>query len=250
MVMVYKWIIAICVSGTSATLWAAPGELDIGLGAGSYDAAYRGLDSTSGVFPLVHYEGERLSIEFTTLSYRFLQEGPIQLSAVGSARFDGYDPKDSQYLMGMRRRSSSFDVGLQAGWENLQLNVLTDAGNKHKGTEASLQYSDGFKSGDWMFRYVGKLTWQNSKLTDYYYGVRPSEQAVLQINGHAWQRPAYTAGDAVIPSIGAMTMYNFAEHWMALAGVEVGLLPDAIKNSPIVDGSSRWGAFAGLAYRF
>lgn len=148
----------------------------------------------------------------------------------------------------MESRHSAFDVGLAATWENLQVSVVTEASGAHNGTEVSLQYDYGIEVGRLKIRLIPSVSWQDSNLADYYYGVRAAEQAAIRIDGRIWQRPAYEVGDAVSVKLSGLALYRITKRWSVLAGAEVMALPDEIRNSPIVDRSYQWGAFAGVAY--
>src|SRR6185503_2402706 len=88
-------------------------EFSLGVAGAAYRGGQREMETQTNVAPLVYYQSKRLSVVFTTISYHFIADGPVQLSVLGSGRFDGYDPGDSPYLSDMRR-SNTFDVGLEA----------------------------------------------------------------------------------------------------------------------------------------
>lgn len=243
-----NWACAWCLAGLTVSSGAAGSELAVGGGAAVYDGAQRGVENQSTVLPLVYYEGERLSYLFTTVSYRFIKDGPLQLSFVGSGRFDGYDGNDSEYLTGMESRHSAFEVGLEAAWNNLQLSAVTDASGAHNGTEVLLEYDYGIEVGRLKIRLIPSVSWQDSNLADYYYGVRAAEQAAIRIDGRIWQRTAYEVGATVSVKLSGLALYSITKRWSVLAGAEVMALPDEIGNSPIVDRRYQWGAFAGVAY--
>lgn len=245
-----KWICALCLSGVATVTHASDRELALGLAGAVYNGAQRGAENLSAVVPLVHYESERLSVFFTTVSYHFLKSDQFQLSVLAAGRFDGYEPDDSVYLSGMARRRSGADAGLEAAWRDVRLAIVTDVTNASGGTEISLSYSRGFEVGKWLLRASAGLSWQDSKLASYYYGVDPSEQAVRVIDGQIWQRPAYETGDASTGRVGGMAIYSITKRWSALAGAETMFLSNEITDSPIVDKRYQWGMFAGIAYRF
>lgn len=244
-----KWACAWCLIGLSASSVTAAGELAVGAAAATYNVVQRGVENQASALPLIYYEGERLSYLFTTVSYRFIKDAPLEVSVVGSGRLDGYDRNDSQYLTGMRTRHGALDIGLEVAWRNLQLSAVVDASGAHNGTEVSLTYDYGIELGKLMIRIMPGVSWQSSNLADYYYGVRPDEeQAAIHIDGAMWERTAHRAGDAVTPKLGALALYRITKRWSVLAGVEGVFLPNEIRNSPIVDRRYQWGAFAGVAY--
>lgn len=250
-----RYCYALCLAAMSTAAGAQEQEQEperefaLGIAGAVYQGAQREVESQKNVAPLVYYQSKRLSVVFTTLSYHFVAEGPVQLSVLGSARFDGYDPGDSPYLSGMRR-SDAFDVGLEAALGDLTLSVVTDATSAHEGIEAALDYSYGIELGKFLVRLAAGLRWQNSDLADYYYGVRASEQVTRVVNGQIFQRTAYQVSDALIPKVGTLAMYHINPQWSVLGGAEVVFLPGTVKDSPIVGKSYQWGAFAGLAYHF
>lgn len=245
-----KWSGLLCVVGLAGVGVCSGGELAVGGAGATYSGAIRGVGEQSAALPLVYYEGERLSFLFTTVAVHLVRGESFRLSVLGSGRFDGYEAHDSEYLAGMESRDPAFDVGVEASVGNFQLSVVTDATGTHKGTEASLTYVHGIEIGKLQLQFAPGIRWQNERLADYYYGVRPAERATLEIGERAWLRDAYAPGDALVPKLGTLALYRFADRWSIAAGAEFAYLPREIIDSPIVERPLQWGVFAGLAYHF
>lgn len=236
----------------SMTLFAtsAQAELAVGLGIASFQDPQKGMGTRQLPIPMISYTGERLGFQITTLSYRLVELGDLEISALASGRLQGYETADSPYLNGMKDRANTLDGGIGLDWNGFSLSYTHDLFSKHKGDEVALAYTKGFGLGKAEVMLGAGVTWQSEKLNQYYYGVAPSEARSLIVDNKVFNRTAYKTEDAVVPKINALVKYPVFDSWALVAGAEVNFLPTEITDSPIIENKNAWGVFAGIAKVF
>lgn len=222
------------------------GGWTVGGGAAYFSSPIRGADDVFAPIPYFLYEGEDLSVGLFGASYRLVDTGNFAILAIAAPRFQITEPRDSPFLKGMKKRVTTVEGGLGAefdsGFGNLRLEAQADLLDKHKGAQVALTYSLGFQLGPVGVMPSASVAWQSANLTDYYYGVRPSEATAA--------RPAYAVGDAVIPSIGLDLNYAISRRTSLVALTSVEFLPKTIKRSPIVSDETSAQAIIGVVHRF
>lgn len=229
---------------------SAHAELLFGAGVASYLNPQKGLEAKTLAFPMISYTGDRLSFQFTTLSYRLASFGDVEVNALASVRSQGYSSNDSHYLHGMKDREDTLDGGLGLNWKGINLSVSHDMLSTHKGSEVSLSYNHGFDLGKLQLSVGGGVNWQSKELTNYYYGVNTLEEEHLVVDGKSFHRSAYHVKSDCIPKANMFMRYALTDSWSLISGAEINFLPNNISDSPIVDGNVSWGAFAGIAHSF
>lgn len=229
---------------------SAQAELALGVGVAGYLNPQKGLDVREQIFPMISYTGDRLSFEFTTLSYRLASLGDLQINAVASIRSQGYYSSDSQYLSGMKDRDDTIDGGIGLDWKGVNLSLTHDMLSTHKGSELSLTYNHGFELGKLQLNVGAGVNWQTKELTNYYYGVNESEAKTLVVDGKKFSRTAYHVKSTCIPKANIFMRYALTNSWALISGAEINFLPKNITDSPIVDGNISWGLFTGIVRSF
>lgn len=229
---------------------SAHAEFLLGAGVAEYLNPQKGLDAKTLAFPMISYTGDRLSFQFTTLSYRLASFGDVEINALASVRSQGYNSNDSDYLQGMKDREDTLDGGLGLNWKGIRLSISHDMLSTHKGSEVSLSYNHGFDLGKLQLSIGGGVNWQSKELTNYYYGVNTSEAKILTVNNKTFFRIAYQVKSDCIPKANMFMRYALTDSWSLISGAEINFLPNNISDSPIVDSNISWGAFAGIAHSF
>ncbi len=228
----------------------AHAELSLGIGLASFQAPQKGLDAKHIVMPLVSYQGERVNFQITTLSYRMVSLGDLEISALVSGRIQGYEADDSPYLRGMKTRSDTLDGGISLDWNGFSLSYKHDLLSNYKGDEVALSYSKGFDLGKLQLMTGAGVTWQSEKLNHYYFGVNTSEAQKFVVQGSVFNRTGYQADAALVPKVNALGIYSLSPSWALIGGAEVEFLPEEITDSPIIGEKNSWGAFIGIARNF
>ena len=188
---------------------------------------YRGLDASVTAYPFATWRAGRFFLRGPGLGVELWADDAWKLDAFAQWRFDGYDADDSDFLAGMDDRRETLDAGL--------------AVERKLGAYGHLNLS---ASADTLGRVEGQVRarWQSDALVDYYYGVTAGEARP--------DRPAYEPGSGLTWSLGLLTAAPLGKRWLLFVGANIDLLPDAIQDSPIVDGSTNTRVFGALAWRF
>ena len=223
------------------------GQWMLGAGAWYETSPYKGADDEILPVPLIFYQGDRFFIRYNQLGCKLIEWNNIGVSAIGIYRLDGYEEDDSDFLNGMDDRNSTIDIGLniefETGHGELELELLTDALGEHKGQEVKVSWEKNYRIKDrWSIEPSIGLSWQSSKLADYYYGVKTTEATS--------SRPAYNVGSALNWKMSLKGKYKISDHWMLMSGIEVELLDSDINDSPIVDNDTLFSGMLGIIYRF
>ena len=231
----------------STEVLATPGSAGLGMNLRLSTSPYREVGSQMDLMPLYLYEGERVFLRSSRIGLK-LVTGPVhRFDLLIDKRLEGFPLKDRpDSLDGMDVRSSGTDAGLSyryiSSWGTLQLQALRDISSGHKGSEVRLGHGAHWQSGPWLLRPSVTLAWRDSKLNDYYYGVRPGEATT--------GRPAYSAGAGINTTVAIDASYAVSRGWRLLGGMSVTLLPGSITDSPLVSRSVLPSVYVGAAYDF
>jgi outer membrane protein len=237
--------LALLCTAAPAAAQQDPPRWTFGLIAADRDAPYTGLDEDLLVVPLVRFEGERFYLRGLRAGWRLVDTSSYELALIGQARFDGYDAKDSPFLVGMADRRASFDLGIASTWTSkklgaLELSAVADALDRSGGGELAASWNLLFRAGGWTVVPGTSLRWQSEDLVDYYYGVRAIEGVV--------GRPPYAGEAALTPDVSVLATLPFAKRWTFFVRASHAWLPSEITDSPIVDDDRSTAVFLGLGY--
>ena len=156
----------------------------------------------------------------------------------------GYGSNESEALLGMRRRSWTIQGGLMAGVRlgpvHADVLVSTDVANEHNGHEVDLKIAWPFDGGRHIVVPQLEFSHQSDDLVNHYYGVRPEEALP--------NRPTYVPGSATTVTGSLEWAWRFSRRWYLNTMVAVEMLPDEIRNSPIVSEDRSWRVNIGVAY--
>jgi MipA family protein len=168
------------------------------------------------------------------------------LSATIEPNANGYKSGDSDILIGMQDRKSSFNGGLNFVAKNeyafFDATYAYDMLSNHKGGYARAQIGSSFVSGDWSVTPSLLMSWYDSNFNSYYYGVKSDEVGV--------NRAYYEVGSSYSYGAQVYVMYDIDTNWHALLNVKGDLLDTKIKESPIVDDSNIYSGTITLLYSF
>jgi outer membrane protein len=219
-----------------------------------------GEDNGAIIIPMIAYKGERFhanlgnpgisffngSTNFGGLGYSVVKTDDYSIDLVGRIRAMGIYPDDNDELEGLDDREPGFDLGVTARWQagfgELNAQLLADVSNKSEGQEVILSYAYPFSYGQWRFRPEMGISWQSGDLTDYYFGVDTGEATA--------RRAVYRADAAVSAFAGVEFEYAFNQRYDLVGGIGVGRLGDEISDSPIVDERNLAGSYLGVSYKF
>ncbi|MBN8647584.1 MAG: MipA/OmpV family protein [Caulobacterales bacterium] len=218
----------------------------VGGGVAYFSAPFKGAKNKTVPLPYIGYEGEKFSASILGLSYRVFGDENFSVSAIASPRFQLIDPKDSTFMTGMSKRKSSVDIGVSAALKSdfgaFNVDIVTDALSVHKGSQVSANYTFPFEVGKLGVMPSVGVTWQSSKLADYYYGVRANE---VKAN-----RAKYVVGDATIPNLGLKISYPVKENIDLVSINSFEFLPKDITRNSIIDKKTNIGSMLAVIYKF
>ena len=228
-----------------------PGGLGLGLGVNSRESPYLGVDRKNRVLPLLTYENDwfrfaGLGGEFKLGRLQLAPASELSFALKVDYRFDAYKSSDSAALAGMEARKGGVWGGGVVSWRNpiaqVRAEWSADLSGHSKGQALSLGAEHRFGFGPVGLTPHVRAQWQDSKMVDYYYGVRDTEA----LPG----RPAYSPGAATTLDGGLRTDFTFARRQSVFLDVSVTHLPGAIKDSPIVEHANPSSITVGYLYRF
>ena len=207
---------------------------------------YRGIGSRQDLIPLYVYEGGRAYLRSYRVGLKF-EAQPWRLDLFLARRFEGtpYDLTPDE-LPGIARREQGADVGVGFLWrgegKSAYFEAMRDATAVSHGGELRLGYRHEFGAGRLRLRPHAMVSWRNSALNDYYYGVSPAEAAA--------DRPAYEPGAGGEAQLDLYAIYRVTGAWYAVGGLTLTRRSSGVRKSPIVEDRVQPGAFAGLMYDF
>jgi MipA family protein len=204
----------------------------VGVGLAYFQSVYDGVDDETKVFPRINYSYERFFIKGFTMGYTLYGSQDLAFAAVLQPQFGGYDADDSHQLNGMTDKSFLVNAGGEVMYRLkpivAQLSVLHDMTGRTMGNQARLKLSTGIPLVDKRFIVAPSVAavWQDSKITDYYYGVSSSEATA--------SRAEYSPGSSWYMNYSLAFMYNISQHWLAAIAYNVTQYDDEVTDSPIV----------------
>lgn len=223
--------LAVPTCASAEAVRAEPRGFIYGVGVGLNQELYQDYRRRVVPIPIVGYRGERLSVYGPFISYDVFKQEQLTFSLRLAPRFAGVDESDSPVFAGMEKRRTSMDVGAgiqlnQQNWR-YELSLLADALNNSNGYEISSAISYRYQAGPFFFEPKLSLYHSDSKLVDYYYGVRPEEATE--------QRPAYQAGSVINYGTGLSVATPIFAGGMTRLGLEHRWYGDSIADSPLTD---------------
>jgi outer membrane protein len=207
--------------------------------------------------PLISYEGEKFFFQGIRAGWQFIRNDTFELAAIAQLRFDGFKIEDLSRQQLARNgldagqledRDHSIDAGVTAKWSGsageLEIELLSDVTDRSGGQQYSLQYGYPLHLGQTLVTPNVGVTYLSDDNANYYYGTLDEEVARGVLN--------YRPDAATIPHVGVNVMRFFGNHWTFLAFLEYSILPDEIKNSPLLepDANGSLSALIGVSRGF
>lgn len=207
---------------------------------------YKNFDNKAEAWPMLTYENKWVRVYGPGVDVKLGNTGAFSYALTARYSNPGYESSDSSYLDGMDDRKGSFWVGGRVNWKNevanLSAELLGDASGNSKGQQFKLSVDKRFQLGDVSLVPRAALIWQDRKYVDYYYGVKTSEARA--------DRAAYTGDAGVSTEFGVRMNYAIAAKQTVFLDLSATALPSSIKDSPLVDSSSKSAIRAGYLYHF
>lgn len=178
-------------------------------------------------------------------SYSLLTLGKFEMGLYATYEFDGYEENESPILRGMKSRASGLQFGAEIEYEvgplDFGLDFTRDVTGVHSGHMAVIEVGIDKRMGDNLQAGVSVgVEVYDSTYSDFYFGVRPNEATPT--------RKAYRIGATINPVIEADIQYRLNDDYSLAMQIEHVINDNAIRNSPIVEKSSRSQIFLGFSY--
>ena len=157
------------------------------------------------------------------------------------------EPEDRRLSVDdIESRRWAFDAGVRWQWyrenHHIRLMMARDISSVYDGFHAALEYRYYSHIGDWKVTVAPQLAWKSKALTDYYYGIRSRDSVSQGLQ--------YEASSGFQPGISVHASYPLNKKWHVLTRFSVTKLHEGMTDSPVVEDSTVYSAFAGVAYRF
>jgi outer membrane scaffolding protein for murein synthesis (MipA/OmpV family) len=223
-----------------------------GLGAGlrfgqsPYFASDNEDESELDLVPLYLYEGEYFFARGAAGGLHIINSDDYELNVLARYRFQKLDPESNEFYEGIEKREQTLDAGIQfrvsKAWGQITADWVTDTLNRHQGQQVQVGYRYNFDAGSWSISPFISWTYQDKKLTDYYFGVSADEATVA--------RPEFSAGSSQWLSFGVNTAWHLTERIVLFANVGFSGSDSDVRNSPLVEESNLSQFFVGGTYTF
>ena len=225
-------------------------KVTLGLGAYIQSQPYEGVDDILLPSPVIFFDNGLFYMRWSRGGVYFYGDKSDDFSwgfsITAQPRVYGYKPSDSITLHGMDEKKNTLEAGLafSAQKEDLYIEVmaLTDVFDRYESWLIKTEFGDKYTAGNFSFYPSMIISYQSSDFMNYYYGVQSHEATPT--------RPQYTA-DAGF-QIGAQTYikYPITQEWAILLNLRADLLPNSVKDSPIVEKNYLYSGLASVIYTF
>lgn len=182
--------------------------------------------STTDVFPLFYYEGERFFLRGDNGGVKLWEGEKFGVNALARYRFFDIPEEYNQDVNG-----GTADLGVQAFWKlsdetQFQLEILSDIdGRMH----SSVRWAGDYKRGDWRLFPEVELSFTGSDFNTEYYGI-----------------DKYGLGSGIEASASLKARRRLHKNLHLEAKVEAGLLGTEAYSSPIIEDDFRYEVYLGL----
>lgn len=160
--------------------------------------------------------------------------------------FDPDDNDDHQMKQLDERKASAFLGGAyyrHESWGSLKVAVSGDATDESGGVIGEVSYFRPIKMERLTLTPSVGVFYSDESYNDYYYGVSGSESRRSGLD-------QYTAGDSWTPYVGLAAKYQLTQKLYLNASAVYTVLPDDVKNSPMIDRDDSFALMTGLTWRF
>lgn len=228
---------------------ATASELSIGAGAAYNESPYRGYNENTKAIPLISYEGDSFYVRQTTLGFILSQSEKNELSLTASWMPLEFDPADNDdYAMQqLDKRDSTAMAGVawyhHERWGTVKASAAADVLDNSNGWVGELSYFRVLPVGRLAIIPALGVYYYDDSFNRYYYGVSRAES---RRSGLAQWSP----GSSWMPYVGLTMKYPLTNNLMLTANASYSVLPDEIKNSPMVDRDGSFTVLTGVTWRF
>lgn len=244
--------VAALLASTAAQAQVAPGakpRSSVGLAVGVQNSPYADYDTDVLPVPVINYEGKSFHFRGGSLGWKLFNNERTEVSLLASPYMMRFKHKDTDdvRLRQLSNRSLSAMAGVAvrhtATWGIVQANVQKEISGHGGGIAADAKYAFPIPTARVTLIPGIGAGYASSDLNDYYFGVSAAESARSGL-------AAYRAGSGVAPYIDLTAVMPLGAHWTATGSLRRTRLSDAVKDSPMTDGSYMDSAVIALSYGF
>ena len=196
--------------------------------------------------PLYLYEGKYFFARGASGGIHVVNNDDYQLNVMARYRFQQLDPDRNEFYEGLEKRRQTLDAGVEfrmtKAWGELAVNWLTDTLDRHNGQQAQVSYRYRFETGRWSISPFITWTYQDKKLTDYYFGVSEAETR--------FDRPEFSSGSSQWNTFGLNTAWHFSDRVVFFVNAAFAGADSDVWDSPLVEESNMSQFFIGGTYTF
>lgn len=219
----------------------------LGVASSINDLEFSGGRLNANVFPFLSFRAGRFYSEQAGIGFELVSRSSFRAALVAEVGVDGLNRNNVDALADME----NLDLPIYTG-------LLLEAPVGKFNITSKIQREIGLASGGWRLtgaisrplRVTNKLSmspslgfeWQDSKSTNYLYGVPVENVTSL--------RAAYRASDSLKVNAGVSGVYRLNNKWTLIANMGATWYDGSIYNSPIVDERVTFGSFIALGYNF
>lgn len=213
-----------------------PSEAHLGLG-----LVINGMVEWRGFFAEALYD----SFGGVTVGYRALRNENSTLELVLTNTFAELDPEAAEFDS-VQKRDPDIVFGLRSSWylpnSIAQLSLLSDVSSTHNGFTASAQWGRTWQARNWNLHAMLGMRHFSRKVTDYYFGISPSESNDVT--------PVYNAKAGTMAELDFGAAVPLSENWLFRSGLQVYRLPGSVVDSPLTSERVAYEFSTGLFYVF
>jgi outer membrane protein len=231
--------------------FAEENSFSLGLGAGFSASEYKDYDGGTSFVPLINYDSDFFFIHaYTAGAYLYRdQYNALQLAvSYYSHEFDPADTDNNQLKL-LDSRYTTAMGGLNYIFSSPLGNFSTSiAGDLLDETDGGMLISAQYQYPMLLTQQVMAIpgigaTYTNADLNDYYYGISASESSRSGL-------AEYSPSSSITPYMGLTLKFNLSPAFDAFVSSRYQILPDEIKDSPMVDSDYKIQTTAGVSFRF
>ncbi len=224
-------------------------DFSIGAGAVFNESPYKGYNENVSAVPLISYEGERFYVRQATGGWIVWKDAKNELSLTASWMPLHFDPEDNddQAMKQLDERKASAMLGgayyHHESWGSLKFAIAADAMDESGGVMGEMSYFRPFRMERLTLTPSVGVLFHDESFNDYYYGVSAKEARRSGLQ-------QYTAGETVTPYLGVAAKYQLTQNLWLNASAVYTVLPDDVKNSPMIDRDDSFALMTGLSWKF
>ncbi|MDN8600859.1 MipA/OmpV family protein [Citrobacter enshiensis] len=228
---------------------ATASEFSLGAGAVYNESPYRGYNENVHAAPLISYESESFYFRQTSLGYILSKNEKNEFSITASWMPLEFDPADNDEhdMKQLDKRDSTAMVGAawyrHEKWGSVKVSAAADVLDNSNGWVGEVSVFRPMPVGKFTLTPSAGVLYYDKNFNDYYYGVSDSESRRSGLS-------SYSPDDSWMPYVGLAMKYPLTNNLVLVASATYTVLPDDVKDSPMVDRDDSFTFLSGVSWRF